>query len=85
MRAADQARKAEEFRALHVPGKQLILFNIWDVGSAKAVAASGATAIATSRNFRAGVFSHIPCSLEGSWNTNPAEISRSLRPRDRPW
>jgi 2-methylisocitrate lyase-like PEP mutase family enzyme len=43
----DQARKAERFRALHVPGRPLVLFNIWDAGSAKAVAASGAKAIAT--------------------------------------
>lgn len=44
----NQTRKAEQFRALHIPGKPLVLFNIWDVGSAKAVAAGGATAIATS-------------------------------------
>ena len=44
---ADQTRKAEQFRALHIPGKPLVLFNIWDVGSAKAVAAGGAKAIAT--------------------------------------
>jgi methylisocitrate lyase len=43
----DQARKAEQFRALHVRGKPLVLFNIWDAGSAKAVAKSGAKAIAT--------------------------------------
>src|SRR2546430_9640423 len=43
----DQMRKAEQFRGLHVPGRPLILFNIWDVGSAKAVAAGGAKAIAT--------------------------------------
>jgi methylisocitrate lyase len=43
----DQARKAEQFQALHVPGKPLILFNIWDAGSAKAVTAAGARAIAT--------------------------------------
>src|SRR3546814_824636 len=36
-----------EFRALHVPGDPLILVNIWDAGSAKAVAAAGAKAIAT--------------------------------------
>jgi methylisocitrate lyase len=47
-RIADQRRKAEEFRALHVPGKPLVLFNIWDAGSAKSVAADGAKAIATS-------------------------------------
>ena len=39
--------KAEHFRALHVPGSPLVLFNIWDAGSAKAVAAAGAQAIAT--------------------------------------
>jgi len=42
-----QARKAEQFRALHIPEKPLVLFNVWDAGSAKAVAASGAKAIAT--------------------------------------
>src|SRR5437879_6581946 len=43
----DHAHKVEHFRALHIPGKPLVLFNIWDVGSAKAVAAGGAKAIAT--------------------------------------
>jgi 2-methylisocitrate lyase-like PEP mutase family enzyme len=44
---ADQNRKSEQFRALHIPGKPLVLFNIWDAGSAKAVGASGAKALAT--------------------------------------
>ena len=39
--------KVNEFAALHVPGTPLILFNIWDAGSAAAVARSGAKAIAT--------------------------------------
>src|ERR1700729_2813654 len=43
----DQTGKAEQFRGLHVPGRPLILFNIWDAGSAKAVASGGARAIAT--------------------------------------
>jgi 2-methylisocitrate lyase-like PEP mutase family enzyme len=43
----NQTHKAERFRALHIPGKPLVLFNVWDAGSAKAVAASGAHAIAT--------------------------------------
>jgi 2-methylisocitrate lyase-like PEP mutase family enzyme len=43
----DQREKAERFRELHVRGKPLILFNIWDAGSAKAVATAGAHAIAT--------------------------------------
>ena len=37
---ANHKRKTEQFRALHIPGKPFVLFNIWDVGSAKAVAAS---------------------------------------------
>ncbi len=44
---ADQKAKAEQFRGLHVPGRPLVLFNIWDAGSAKAVANGGAKAIAT--------------------------------------
>jgi methylisocitrate lyase len=42
-----QELKAETFKALHVPGQPLILFNIWDAGSARAVASAGAKAIAT--------------------------------------
>jgi len=38
---------AEAFRALHQPGNPLVLTNIWDVGSAKAVAAAGVPALAT--------------------------------------
>lgn len=37
----------QRFAALHVPGDPLVLFNIWDVGSALAVAKAGAQAIAT--------------------------------------
>lgn len=43
-----QIRKADLFRGLHVPGAPLVLFNVWDAGSAKAVAGAGAKAIATS-------------------------------------
>jgi len=44
---ADQKHKADQFRAFHIPGKPLVLFNIWDAGSAKTVAAGGAKAIGT--------------------------------------
>jgi 2-methylisocitrate lyase-like PEP mutase family enzyme len=37
----------ETFAALHVPGNPVILYNIWDAGSARAVAAAGAKALAT--------------------------------------
>lgn len=39
--------KLETFRALHVVGDPLVLFNIWDAGSARVVADAGAKAIAT--------------------------------------
>ena len=39
--------KAQTFRSLHVPGDPLVLYNIWDAGSAVAVARAGAKAIAT--------------------------------------
>lgn len=39
--------KFENFAALHVPGDPVILYNVWDAGSALAVAAAGAKAIAT--------------------------------------
>jgi 2-methylisocitrate lyase-like PEP mutase family enzyme len=45
MTVADES--IARFRALHIPGDPLILVNIWDAGSAKAVAAAGAKAIAT--------------------------------------
>ena len=35
------------FAALHVPGDPVVLYNIWDVGSALAVVAAGAKALAT--------------------------------------
>lgn len=43
----DQKQKAELFRSLHVKGDPVVLYNIWDAGSAKAVASAGAKAIAT--------------------------------------
>ena len=41
------ASQFETFAALHVPGDPVILYNIWDAGSARAVAAAGAKALAT--------------------------------------
>ena len=39
--------KFETFAALHVPGDPVVLYNIWDVGSAQAVVKAGARALAT--------------------------------------
>jgi 2-methylisocitrate lyase-like PEP mutase family enzyme len=41
------ASKFETFRALHVPGDPVVLYNVWDVGSAQAVVKAGAKALAT--------------------------------------
>jgi 2-methylisocitrate lyase-like PEP mutase family enzyme len=41
------ASKFERFAALHVPGDPVVLYNIWDAGSAQAVARAGAKALAT--------------------------------------
>lgn len=42
-----QAEKARSFKSLHVKGVPLVLYNIWDAGSAKALAEAGAKALAT--------------------------------------
>jgi 2-methylisocitrate lyase-like PEP mutase family enzyme len=39
--------KLAAFAALHLPGEPVVLYNIWDVGSALAVVAAGAKALAT--------------------------------------
>lgn len=44
---AGQADKALAFRAMHRRGDPVVLFNIWDPGSARAVAKAGAKALAT--------------------------------------
>lgn len=42
-----QTEKAEAFQKLHVKGNPVVLFNVWDAGTARVVAKSGAKAIAT--------------------------------------
>jgi 2-methylisocitrate lyase-like PEP mutase family enzyme len=41
------SEKARAFAALHIAGEPLVLYNIWDAGSAQAVARAGAKAVAT--------------------------------------
>lgn len=43
-----QADKAHAFKQMHVKGKPVLLYNIWNTGSAKAVESAGAKALATS-------------------------------------
>src|ERR1700754_2141910 len=42
-----QKEKAKLFTSLHIKGSPVILFNIWDAGSARAIEEAGAKAIAT--------------------------------------
>ena len=42
-----QADKARAFAAMHQPGNPLVIYNIWDAGSAKTIEAAGAPALAT--------------------------------------
>lgn len=42
-----QKEKADLFTSLHIKGSPLILFNIWDAGSARVIEQAGAKAIAT--------------------------------------
>ncbi len=42
-----QVEKANFFKSLHVPGRPLVLYNIWDAGSARALQEAGAPAVAT--------------------------------------
>lgn len=44
----NQRQRADRLRSLHDPSSPLLLINVWDVASAKAVAATGVTALATS-------------------------------------
>ncbi|WP_064681331.1 isocitrate lyase/PEP mutase family protein [Rhizobium bangladeshense] len=43
----NQTEKARAFGALHQKGNPIVLYNIWDAGTAKAVADAGAKALAT--------------------------------------
>jgi 2-methylisocitrate lyase-like PEP mutase family enzyme len=43
----NQAEKARAFGALHRKGNPIVLYNIWDAGTAKVVAEAGAKALAT--------------------------------------
>jgi len=43
----DRKQRAAAFAALHVKGEPLVLFNIWDAGSARTVENAGAKALAT--------------------------------------
>jgi len=55
---SQQTARARAFAALHVKGNPLILYNIWDAGSARVVAEAGAKALATGSASVAGSQGH---------------------------
>ena len=55
MMGADQIAKAERFKALHARPRAFVIANPWDAGSARALAALGFEALATSSGASAGV------------------------------
>jgi 2-methylisocitrate lyase-like PEP mutase family enzyme len=46
--------RSEQFRALHVPGRPLLMPNPWDIGSARLLASLGFQALATTSSGHAG-------------------------------
>jgi len=42
-----QSERAAAFAKLHVKGSPVLLYNAWDAGSARAIEAAGAKAVAT--------------------------------------
>src|SRR5260370_30393406 len=75
MKITDQTHKAEHFPSLHVPGKPLLLLNIWAAGGAKAVPAAGAHAIATT----SWSFANANGFSEGDQTTRPLLIENRHR------
>ncbi|MEO9821582.1 MAG: isocitrate lyase/phosphoenolpyruvate mutase family protein [Paracoccaceae bacterium] len=43
----NQASKAQTFKEMHKKGDPIVLYNIWDAGSAKTIVQAGASAVAT--------------------------------------
>ncbi len=53
-----QQELAQQFKEFHVSGSPIILYNIWDAGSAQAVASCGAKAIASGSHGVANAFGY---------------------------
>src|SRR5688572_16429468 len=59
----DQAGRIQQFRALHVPGRPLLLPNPWDAGSARILAALGFRALATTSSGHAATLGRLDGSV----------------------
>jgi 2-methylisocitrate lyase-like PEP mutase family enzyme len=60
-----QSDKAARFLSLHRPGEPLLMANVWDVGSAKAIAALGYAALATTSSGFAQTLGRLDGSVTG--------------------
>jgi len=88
-----QAKKAKYFESLHKKGEPILLYNVWDSGSAVTIQGAGAKAIATSSWSVADAQGYpltfvqphriqdISCSLP---TTSPGSHGRTRRCRHRP-
>ena len=90
---SDQIERARAFHALHVKGDPVVLFNVWDPGSAQAVVKAGAKALATGSWPVAAAFGFadgekIPLALvelpatmdlEGGYGPAPATVASTVR------
>src|ERR1044072_6432950 len=75
MNQAEQASKAEAFRALHRGPRLLLLPNAWDAMSARIVASEGFPAIATTSGGLAWVLGY-PDGEAGPWDERGAASPR---------
>lgn len=74
----NQTEKAKAFGALHRKGNPIVLYNIWDAGTAKAVADAGAKALATgswsvaaAHGFADGEKLPLSVDFEGAYSPEP--------------
>jgi 2-methylisocitrate lyase-like PEP mutase family enzyme len=79
----NRAEQAKQFRALHARGNPIVLFNIWDAGSAKAVAEAGAKAIATG-SWSVAAAHGFPDGESIPWALALANLERIARSTDLP-
>ena len=73
-----QKEKADVFRNLHQKGSPVILFNIWDAGSARAIEQAGAKAIATGSWSVAAVSVPVTLDFEGGYAMEPSELKTNI-------
>lgn len=76
-----QAERTQHFQSLHIKGEPLMLFNVWDAGSAQAIQDIGAKALATSsftNCFSIGYLNYPPTSSTVISQLAPSESDERL-------